>query len=66
MFFKSRSGGFAILVFVLIEIYKKRFYFKENVKRSSMVILIAFLLIIGNSHQIICNPFEVEDTPAAV
>ena len=34
MFFKSRSGGFAVFVFVLIEIYKKRFYFKENLKKD--------------------------------
>ena len=66
MFFKSRSGGFAVFVFVLIEIYKKRFYFKENLKRSFIVIFISILLIVGNSHQIIGNPFEVEETPAAL
>lgn len=66
MFFKSRSGGLAVFVFVLIEIYKKRFYFKENVKRSFIVSFISILLIVGNSHQIIGNPFEVEETPAAL
>jgi len=66
MFFKSRSGGFAIFVFVSIEIYKKRYYFKENLKRSFIVIFIAMLLILGSSHQIIGNPFEVEETPAAI
>jgi len=66
MFFKSRSGGFAIFVFVSIEIYKKRYYFKENLKRSFIVIFIAMLLILGSSHQIIGNPLEVEETPAAI
>ena len=66
MFFKSRSGGFAIFVFIFIEIYKKRFYFKENVKRSFIVIFIAIFIILGTSHQIIGNPFEVEETPAAI
>lgn len=66
MFFKSRSGGFAVFVFILIEVYKKKYYFRENYKRTAFVFFISFILFTGTSHQILGNPFEVEDTPAAV
>ena len=66
MFFKSRSGGFAVFLYVVLEIYKNRKYFINNKKNSIVVFLISAFLFSLSSHYILGNPVEVEETPTAV
>lgn len=66
MFFKSRSGGFAVLIFVLFEMYTHRKYFLINLKKTSIVFAISTALFAMSSHYLIDNPVEIEETPKAV
>jgi len=66
MFFKSRSGGFAILLFVVFELYTYRNYFSKNIKKTIGISFISIVLFTFSSHYLIDNPVEIEDTPSAV
>jgi len=70
MFFKSRSGGFALFIYVFLEIYKYRKYLTKNIKNSILVFFISLFLFSISTHYILGNPLEkfieVEETPSAV
>ena len=66
IFFKSRSAAIALFIYIFVMGYKKKEYFFENLRRSSILFLISIILFLTTSHFLVDNTFEVQETPEAV
>jgi len=64
--FKSRSAGFAIGCYIIYEIYLKRDYFKVNIKKSIILVLLCASFFAYTSHNLVDNIYEVEETERAI
>ena len=66
IFFKSRSAAIALFIYIVVMLYRKKKYFFENLKRSSILFMISVFLFLTTSHFLVDNTFEVQETPEAV
>lgn len=66
IFFKSRSAAIALFVYIIVMIYKRKKYFFENTKKSSILFLISIILFLATAHTLVDFTFEFEETSEAV
>ena len=66
IFFKSRSAAIALFIYIVVMIYRKKKYFLENLRKTSILFLISIVLFLTTSHFLVDNTFEVQETPEAV
>ena len=66
IFFKSRSAAIALFIYIVVMVYRKKKYFFENLKKTSILFLISIVLFLTTSHFLVDNTFEVQETPEAV
>ena len=66
IFFKSRSAAIALFVYIVVMVYRKKKYFYENLRKTSILFLISIVLFLTTSHFLVDNTFEVQETPEAV
>jgi len=64
--FKSRSAGFALGCFIIYELYLLKDYFKTNLRKSLVLVLLCTLLFAFTSHNLVDNIYEVEETERAI
>jgi len=66
IFFKSRSAAIALFIYIVVMTFRKKKYFVENPRRSSILFLISIILFLTTSHFLVDNTFELQETPEAV
>ena len=66
IFFKSRSAAIALFIYIVVMIYRKKKYFLENLRKTSILFFISIVLFLTTSHFLVDNTFEVQETPEAV
>ena len=66
IFFKSRSAAIALFIYIAVMVYRKKKYFLENLRKTSILFLISIVLFLTTSHFLVDNTFEVQETPEAV
>ncbi len=66
IFFKSRSAAFALLIYILFMVYRKKNYFIENIKKSLILSFVSIILFLTTAHFLVDNTFEVQETQEAV
>ena len=64
--FKSRSAGIAIAFYIIIEIFKYRRIFINNIKVTIVVLISSIFLFSFTSHNLVDNTFEVDETTQAI
>ena len=66
IFFKSRSAGLAVLIFVMLQIYNKRKSLTKNPKNTFVVFIISIFLFSTSAHYIVDNTFSIKETDEAI
>ena len=66
IFFKSRAASIALLIYIAVMVYRKKRYFIENKRRSSILFLISTILFLTSVHFLLDNTFKLQETPEAV
>lgn len=64
--FKSRSAGIALIIYFIVEIYVYRKYFKSDVRKSILLLLIFIILFSLSSFYLIDNPPNITEADDAV